>query len=102
MCNTRIDEIAFQLVSDPWFDRVILATITVNGVFLALYDPTKESAEQVRANMPQQHIPGFSYFTFHRVILFLSSHLSVFLGLCVYSLSYPGRQPRTAYRYVYE
>lgn len=50
MCNTRIDEIAFQLVSNPWFDRVILVTITVNGVFLALYDPTKGSAEQVRAN----------------------------------------------------
>lgn len=51
MCNTRIDEIAFQLVSNPWFDRVILATITVNGVFLALYDPTKGSSEQVRAKV---------------------------------------------------
>lgn len=48
MCNTRIDEIAFQLVSNPWFDGVIIATIIVNGVFLALYDPTKGSHEQVR------------------------------------------------------
>ncbi|CAM9215633.1 unnamed protein product, partial [Hapterophycus canaliculatus] len=46
MCNIRIDELAYRLVSNPWFDRVIIATIIVNCFFLALNDPTKYSHEQ--------------------------------------------------------
>ncbi|CAM9483745.1 unnamed protein product, partial [Ectocarpus fasciculatus] len=46
MCNLRIDEIAYRLVSNPWFDRVIVLTIIVNCYFLALYDPTRASNEQ--------------------------------------------------------
>lgn len=47
MCNLRIDEAAYILVSNPWFDRVIIATIVINCIFLALVDPTKSSDEQV-------------------------------------------------------
>ncbi|CAM9843940.1 unnamed protein product [Ectocarpus sp. 6 AP-2014] len=46
MSNVRIDEIAYRLVSNPWFDRVIVLTIIVNCYFLALYDPTRASNEQ--------------------------------------------------------
>lgn len=48
MCNLRIDEVAYSLVSNPWFDRVVIGTIVINCIFLALVDPTKSSNEQVR------------------------------------------------------
>lgn len=47
MCNLRIDELAYRLVSNPWFDRVIITTIIINCFFLTLNDPTKDSSEQV-------------------------------------------------------
>lgn len=46
MCNTRVDELAYQIVANPWFDRVMIVVILTNCVFLALYDPTKESDAQ--------------------------------------------------------
>lgn len=46
MCNLRMDELAYRLVANPWFDRVIIAVIVTNCVFLALYDPTKDSNDQ--------------------------------------------------------
>lgn len=50
MYSFRIDEIAYRLISNPWFDRVICLTIIVNCVFLALNDPTKTSNAQVSEN----------------------------------------------------
>lgn len=52
MCNLRVDELAYQLVSNPWFDRVIITTIIINCFFLALNDPTKNSNEQVGISPP--------------------------------------------------
>lgn len=44
----RLDEAAYSLVSNPWFDRVIIGVILINCIFLGLYDPTKESNEQAQ------------------------------------------------------
>ncbi|CAM9163005.1 unnamed protein product [Choristocarpus tenellus] len=49
MFGTRVDEATYSLVFNPWFDRVIVATILVNCLFLALYDPTmsEEQADYI-------------------------------------------------------
>lgn len=46
MCDMHLDEVAYRIVENPWFDRTIIAVITVNCVILALNDPTKGAEDQ--------------------------------------------------------
>lgn len=46
MFELRLSEVAYRLVSNPWFDRFIIGVILSNCLFLALYDPMKENDAQ--------------------------------------------------------